>query len=111
MSAELNDFLLDGVAAVDIGGSANFAGSDEETMALAAGRPIVDALLERVTQAIVNYRDYVTVELLLAGARLAFDFGMGRIPFPIPDTAKEKLWQLVEAGIRSIWDTSNPAAA
>ncbi len=67
--------------------------------AMAYGLPIVDKLRDRASA----LKDYVTLELVLAGARFAFDFATGRIPFPVPQSAKDALWALAENAIRSLY--------
>jgi hypothetical protein len=96
-----------------------FAEPDAEVAAMAAASPDNEAvfvpyenaisagILDNIPLVISTYKDFITVEILLWGAQTAFDFAIGKIPFPVPQAVKTKLWDKIEAAIRSIWDAQN----
>ncbi len=79
------------------------AGPLDEASAFAAGRPIVDFILSRIPDAIATFKAWVSVELLLNGAEVAFDFALGKLPFPVPQVVRDRLWEMLESAIRDLW--------
>lgn len=65
----------------------------------AYGGPIVDIIKNRAAA----LKDYVTVDMVLFGAKLAFDFAISKVPLTISPELKAQLWDMIDAGIRAIY--------
>ncbi len=91
--------------------SDGFAAAPDYAAAFAAGRPIIDLIINRIPDTIQQFPNFISLELLLWGAEVAFNFGIGKLPFPIPEIIKTQLWNQLEAAIRAIWQNVNPTPA
>lgn len=89
------------------------AGADENNLnevAFGLGNNIIQNIISRIPDATHRFRNFITIDMLLAGARLAFDFAIGKIPFPVPKFITDQLWNTLETAIRSIW-AADPISA
>ena len=92
------------------GAFANAEPSEDEVFAL--GNNIVQRFIARIPDMISKFAPgilsgVITVETVLWGAEIAFNFAIGKLPFPVPDVIKTKLWDMLESAIRAAWEANS----
>lgn len=83
-----------------------FASQEEVTYESLKER-VGDRLIERVKAAVETFKNFITKDMLIRAARLAYDTAIAALPFQVPSTIKEGVWKLIEETIRGI--EVNPA--
>lgn len=91
----VNQAFLADFAQVETFAAAGVPEASEE----AYGGPIVDIIKNRAAA----LKDYVTIDMVLFGAKLAFDFAVSKLPLTISPELKGELWAMIETGIRAIY--------
>lgn len=94
--------------------TASAAPGEDEMFAL--GNNIVQKFIARIPEMLVKFGPGIlsgvfTIETVLWGAEVAFNFAIGKLPFHLPESIKTKLWDMVEMAIRAAWEANNAGSA
>ncbi len=81
--------------------------NNESTQIMMLGGAVNNGILSTIPGILDRFRGVITLQTVLWAAETAFNFGIKKIPFPIPESIKTLLWNQLESAIRNLWDAQN----